>query len=67
MRHKVVAGIGLLVLLVLHLDFWRGERHAVLLGWLPEELAYRLVWILLAFLFLLYFCARVWVIPDEAE
>jgi len=30
-------------------------------GWLPEELAYRIVWVLLAWAYLVFFCTRVWV------
>ena len=58
--------LGFLVLLALHLDFWRGARDAVWLGWIPEELAYRLGWMLLALVYLLYFCRCVWA-PAEDE
>ena len=30
------------------------------LGWVPEELLYRLAWMLLASLYLLFFCSVVW-------
>jgi hypothetical protein len=49
-----------IVLLVLHVDFWRPQRAALHFGWLPEELLYRLGWMLLAWLYLLFFCGRVW-------
>jgi hypothetical protein len=29
-------------------------------GWLPEEALYRLAWMLLAWLYLLWFCTQVW-------
>jgi len=51
---------GFLALLALHLDFWRPQRSVLLAGWLPEELAYRLGWIALAWLYLLFVCARLW-------
>ena len=57
---KVLAGLGLTVLIVLHLDFWRTSTTTLYGGWLPEELAYRLVWMLLAGLYLGFFCARIW-------
>ncbi len=52
-----VLGIGLVVL---HLDFWRPQRDVVHLGWIPEELAWRLAWMALATVYLWWFCARVW-------
>lgn len=61
-----VAWGGLALLLVLHLDFWRGPRPGLLFGWCPEELAYRLGWMALACLYLHFFCTRVWRAGDEA-
>ncbi len=54
------AWLGALVLLFLHLDFWRVQRPKLWFGWMPEELLYRLLWMLLAWLYLLFFCARIW-------
>lgn len=59
-RHRLIAWLGLLALAVLHLDVWRPQRPELLFGWLPEELAYRLLWMFLAWLYLLYFTSRVW-------
>ena len=56
---------GFLALLALHLDFWRPKRVEIYAGWLPEELLYRIVWMGLAWLYLLYFTAKVW--PDEEQ
>ena len=56
----VIAWIGFGVLLVLHLDFWRTQRAEIYFGWMPEELLYRLCWIALAWLYLLFVCAFVW-------
>lgn len=53
-----VAGLALLV--ALHLDFWREQRPVLYFGWLPEEMAWRLLWIFAAWLYLLYFTTRVW-------
>ena len=58
--HIVVGWAGLMILLALHLDFWRPPRTALYFGWLPAELAYRLLWMLLATVYLHYFCRRVW-------
>ncbi len=60
MSDKVIAWTGAGLLLILHLDFWRPQRVVLYGGWLPEELLYRLVWMLLAWLYLMYFCARIW-------
>lgn len=49
-----------LALVVLHLDFWRPRRGVLYLGWLPEELLWRLGWMLLAALYLVWFCGWVW-------
>ena len=62
---KILASVGLVVMLVLHIDFWRPHSATVYAGWIPEELAYRLVWFLLAWLYLLFFCARIWRGGDE--
>ena len=58
--HRVVAALGLLGLLFLHIDFWRVRRPRVYMDWMPEELVYRLVWVALAWLYLLYVCRFVW-------
>jgi hypothetical protein len=57
---KLVAWAGLALLLVLHLDFWRPRRPLLYFGWLPEELAYRVLWMVAASVYLLFFTARVW-------
>ena len=62
---KVVAGAGLVVMLVLHVDFWRPQSATLYAGWIPAEIAYRLVGFLLAWLYLLFFCARIWREEDE--
>ena len=56
----VVAWLGLAALLVLHLDFWRGERSGLWLDAVPEELVYRIAWMGLAFLYLLFFTHFIW-------
>ncbi|MEQ9321125.1 MAG: hypothetical protein RIF41_18320 [Polyangiaceae bacterium] len=61
--HRVVAWVGGLSLLALHLDFWRPQRAVLYAGWLPEELLYRIVWLGLAWLYMLYFTSRVWRSP----
>ena len=60
-----LAWLGAAVLLVLHHDFWRERGVELWFGWLPEELAWRLAWMLLTLGYLVWFCAVVWV-EDEA-
>ena len=55
-----IAWISAVVLLVLHLDFWRVQRPVLYWGWLPEELLYRMTWLGLAWVFLLFFCRYIW-------
>jgi hypothetical protein len=55
-----IATLGSLVLVLLHLDFWRPQRARLYFGWLPEELAWRVAWLLLAWALMLFVCARVW-------
>jgi len=56
-----------LLLLALHFDFWRPRRPELWFGWVPEELLWRLVWMLLAFLYLSWFCTRVWKSEGETR
>ncbi len=60
MKPKWIAWISLIVLIALHLDFWRPQRAVLYFGWLPEDVAYRLGWMFLAWLFLLFFTRYVW-------
>ena len=55
-----IAAVAFTLLLLLHLDFWRPQRPHLWFGWLPEELAFRIGTILLAWLLMLWICARVW-------
>jgi hypothetical protein len=58
--HRWIAALGGALLLALHLDFWRPQHSVLHFGWLPEELGYRIAWMLLAWLYLLHFTAYVW-------
>ena len=58
--HARLAAALAVALVALHLDFWRPRRDELWLGWIPEELAWRLGWMGLALLYLFYFCAKVW-------
>jgi len=57
---RKIAWISAIVLLVLHHDFWRVQRPVLYWGWLPEELLYRMTWLGLAWVFLLFFCRFIW-------
>jgi hypothetical protein len=59
-----VLSMGAVGLTLLHLDFWRTQRGTLLLGWIPDELLYRLIYILLAGAYILWICA--W-LPDADE
>jgi hypothetical protein len=51
-----VAWVVGLALVALHLDFWREQRVELYFGWCPEELLYRLAWMLAAWALLLWLC-----------
>ena len=57
---RAIAIGGFVALLFLHLDFWRPQRAQLYFDWVPEELLYRWLWMGLAGLYILFFCARVW-------
>ena len=57
---RAAAWAGAILLLALHLDFWRVDQGRLFFGWMPEELAYRLSWMFLAWLYLIWFCTAVW-------
>ena len=58
--HRFLAWGGFLLLIGLHLDFWREQRPVLYFGWIPEDMAYRLLWMGLAWLYLVYFTTYVW-------
>ena len=55
-----IAAVGFLVLVVLHFDFWRPQSARLLFGWLPQELAYRIAYIGLAWIYVVWICRWVW-------
>jgi uncharacterized membrane protein len=56
--------IGAVVMTLLHLDFWRPQSDTLMLGWVPEELLYRILYIFLAWVYVLWVCA--W-LPEAEE
>ncbi|MEM6568751.1 MAG: hypothetical protein AAF957_10095 [Planctomycetota bacterium] len=62
----LLAWTGGIALTVLHLAPWFEPRPRLVLGVLPEELAYRLGWMVLAFAYLVWFTASVWREEDGA-
>lgn len=52
---------------MLHLDWWRPQRETLWFGWLPEELLYRLLWMLCAWGYLLFLCSRLWRVEAPRE
>lgn len=57
-----LAWAGALTLVALHVMPW--HPAGLVAGWLPAELAWRLAWMGLALVYLLWFCGVVW--RDEA-
>jgi hypothetical protein len=57
-RDRWIAGSGFLFLIALHLDFWRPQRVVLYLGWIPEELVYRLCWVALVWVYLFFLTSR---------
>ena len=57
---RLVAVAGFLILLALHCDFWREPSAGAWLGVLPDELAWRMTWMLLAWGYLVFVAHRVW-------
>ena len=62
---RIVAIVGVVVLLLLHLDVWRPLPAGPWFGWMPEELLFRLLWMLLAWAYLLWFVRFIW--REEVE
>ena len=67
--HTVIAWGLALLLIALHSDvvlgFVRPQRVMFYLGWVPEELSLRVLWMFLTWLYLLYFCAYIWREDDD--
>jgi hypothetical protein len=57
---KAIATLALVALVALHLDFWRDRAAFPPLFGLPPELAYRIVWMALAVLYLAWFTKTFW-------
>ena len=56
------------MLMVLHLDSWRDQRVVLYFGWLPEEVVYRLCWVALVWVYLLFLTSRPYPLgPPEVE
>ena len=62
---RIIAWAGLALLLIFHLDFWRPQKAELVFGWMPHDMAYRLLWMVVAWLYLMFFTARVW--DEEGE
>lgn len=64
---RATAWLGAIALLALHLDAWRPQRNVTYLGVVPEELAWRLGWMVLATAYLVFFCRCVWRDGEDAS
>ena len=56
----IVAWLGFITLIVLHLDFWRPQVVHLYGGILPGEVGYRLLWMAAAWGLLLFVCSQLW-------
>lgn len=66
-RRRTIAWSGLLVLLILHFDFWRDRSGPAFVLGFPSELTYRLVWVVFAFFYLRWFTAAFWRQDDSGS
>ena len=57
-RDSWIAWGGFVLLMALHLDSWRPQRPVLYMGWIPEEILYRLGWIGLVWAYLLFLTSR---------
>lgn len=57
---RVIAWAGFGLLIALHLDLWRPRLGGLVVAGLPEEIVWRLLWMLLAWVYLLWFAKHVW-------
>ena len=67
MKDRVIAWAGGLALLLLHFDFWRPQRAVLWFGAVPEELGWRIGWMILAAIYLAWFCGRFFETEPEPE
>ncbi|MBZ5715195.1 hypothetical protein [Nannocystis pusilla] len=64
-HHRLFAVLGV-ALVVLHVDTWNAGPGELLLGWLPWDLAYHLLWMAAAALLVLYMTSRaIW--PEDQD
>lgn len=61
--HRRVLALLVALLIGLHIDVWNHGRGGVVLGWLPWDLAYHLLWMAAATAAVWYLTFKVW--PDE--
>ena len=64
---RVLAWVFGAALVALHLDFWRESEPRLIAGLLPEELAWRLAWMVGAFVYLLWLTTALWRPAAEEE
>ena len=61
-----LAAIGLVVLLILHVDAWRTPSPTLWGGVLPAELGWRIGWMIAAWIYLILFARWVWGNEEDA-
>lgn len=64
--HRRLFALLTAVLLVLHVDPWNAGPAGLVLGWLPWDLAYHLVWMAAAALLVVYMTSpAIW--PEDQD
>ncbi len=68
-RHGLIFAGVVVLLLGLHVDVWNhGRGVELVLGWIPYDLGYHLLWMLVAWVAVLYMTVFVWPeTPAELE
>tara|TARA_Y100000310_G_C20025011_1_gene509182 strand:+ start:283 stop:495 length:213 start_codon:yes stop_codon:yes gene_type:complete len=65
-QHKTFFWTAVVILSILHVDFFNhGIEDPLLFGWLPIDLAYHFLWVVVAAALVFYFAHFIWRAPDE--
>ncbi len=60
-QHRRIFWLFVSILAILHVDFFNhGESMWLIFGWLPVDLVYHLVWVILAAASVVYLTKYVW-------
>ncbi len=65
--HRWIAWAGFFLLFGSHVAYFPAQSTELMFGWMPVDLVYRLVWMVLAWLYLMHFTAKVWGPDGEVD